>query len=86
MYWVAASTPNGDSEEMVSKWLSVANHVQNKHRGHSDQVANCLHGELVGQDRKKKWLKPGTKACVKTAELLTATRLKTSVKKLSPLH
>ncbi|VDI15377.1 Hypothetical predicted protein [Mytilus galloprovincialis] len=86
MYWVAASTPNGDSEEMVSKWLSVANHVQNKHRGHSDQVANCLHGELVGHDRKKNWLKPGTKACVKTEELLTATRLKTSVEKLSPIH
>ncbi|CAG2212087.1 unnamed protein product [Mytilus edulis] len=59
---VAASTPNGDSEEMVSKWLSVATMCRTKHRGHSDQVANCLHGELVGHDRKKIWLKPGTKA------------------------
>lgn len=60
MYWTAASTPSGDSEEMLAKWLSVSNHVQNIHTGHSDQFPSCTHGELRGQQRRKRWLKPGT--------------------------
>ncbi|CAC5399562.1 unnamed protein product [Mytilus coruscus] len=53
-----ASTPAGHGEEMVSKWLSVANHVQNIHTDHSDTFPSCKHRLLVGRNRKKKWLKP----------------------------
>ncbi|CAC5408496.1 unnamed protein product [Mytilus coruscus] len=80
MYCVAASTPTGDSKEMVSKWLSVAHQVQNKHRGHSDQTV-CTGNKLAKTGKRN-----GIKACVKMEDLLTATRLQTSVKKLSPLH
>ncbi|KAG1696945.1 hypothetical protein GQR58_006144 [Nymphon striatum] len=49
MYWVAASTPSGDSEEMVCKWVSVFNHMQNIHQGHSNLFPNCEH-ESVDAD------------------------------------
>lgn len=54
MYWAAASTPDGDEDVMLSKWKSVANHVQNVHRGHDGPFNKCSHGEIVT----KKWLQP----------------------------
>ncbi|CAC5386886.1 unnamed protein product [Mytilus coruscus] len=80
MYWVAASTPAGDGEEMVSKWLSVANHVQNIHTGHSDTFPSCKHRRLVGRDRKK-WLKPGSKACVKAGRAFDSYQTQNICKK-----
>ena len=29
MYWCVVSTPNGDGDMMVSKWLSLENHIHN---------------------------------------------------------
>ena len=34
MYWCVVSTPNGDGDMMVAKWLSLENHIHNKHSGH----------------------------------------------------
>jgi len=31
MYWCVVSTPSGDSNVMVAKWLSLENHIHNKH-------------------------------------------------------
>ena len=39
---------------MLSKWKSVANHVQDVHTNHDGPFKNCCHGEIVT----KKWLKP----------------------------
>lgn len=58
LYWVAASTPDGDGDVMLAKWLSVANHIQDVHHHASDLFPRCVHGELNVPGRKKKWLQP----------------------------
>ena len=54
MYWCVLSTPCGDGDTVVAKWLSLENHIHNKH---SKLYVNCTHGRLVGQVRTKKWFK-----------------------------
>ncbi|PIK45961.1 hypothetical protein BSL78_17169 [Apostichopus japonicus] len=43
LYWVAASTPDGDGDVMLAKWLSVANHIQDVHQHASDLFPRCVH-------------------------------------------
>lgn len=57
MYWCVVSTPNGDGDRMVAKWLSLENHIHNKHSGHGRLFRKCSHGRLVGRNRNKKWFK-----------------------------
>ena len=57
IYWCVLSTPCGDGDAVVAKWLSLENHIHNKHGGHSKLYANCTHGRLVAQVRAKKWFK-----------------------------
>ena len=54
LYWSAVSTPNGNSEIILEKWLSLDNHMHNKHKGHGKHFKNCKHGKIT---RQKKWLK-----------------------------
>ena len=53
LYWCALSTNDGDGEVMLEKWLSLLNHIHNKHRGHGKVYKKCTHGRLRG----RKWLK-----------------------------
>ncbi|XP_033741770.1 uncharacterized protein LOC117328352 [Pecten maximus] len=55
MHWVSASC-DGDGELVSAKWLSLLNHISNKHEGHSEKYAACEHGEIT-EDRE--WLKKG---------------------------
>ena len=57
MYWCVLSSPCGDRDTVLAKWLSLENHIHNKHSGHSKLYANCTHGRLVGQVRAMKWFK-----------------------------
>lgn len=57
LYWCVSSTPNGDSETILAKWLSLENHVHNKHRHKNKKFPKCAHGKLRGKDRKRKWFK-----------------------------
>ena len=59
LYWVAASTPDGNRDLMWAKWESVENHVHNQHEGHNDLFPSCAHGILDGDEKKKKWIKAG---------------------------
>ncbi|KAK3586073.1 hypothetical protein CHS0354_033196 [Potamilus streckersoni] len=59
MYWVAASTPDGNKSVMLAKWRSLVNHIQNIHDGYGDLFPKYSHDKLVGHKTKKKWLKPG---------------------------
>ena len=57
LYWCVASTMDGDTDTILAKWLSLDNHVHNKHT-HSDiKFPMCVHGSLTGNERKKKWFK-----------------------------
>ena len=58
LYWSTVSTPCGEEEMILAKWLSLANHVQNIHSGHSDLFPTCAHPQIYSH--KKKWLQPRT--------------------------
>ena len=61
MYWCASSTDDDDPDLKEAKWLSITNHIMNRHSGHENPlIPQCAHGRLHGRERKKKWLKPGT--------------------------
>lgn len=53
LYWCASSTADGDEEVLLEKWLSLLNHIHNKHQGHGKKYKKCTHGRL----RNRKWLK-----------------------------
>ena len=42
MYWCVVSTPNGDGDMMVAKWLSLENHIHN-----TPNMVNCFEVALV---------------------------------------
>ncbi|XP_033117101.1 uncharacterized protein LOC117117029 [Anneissia japonica] len=83
VYWVASSTPSGDPNEMLGKFMSLKNHIQNIHTGHSEHFPNCLHPPIQERNRKK-WLKPGSKACKKLSDLLEKRHFLKDIQKLSP--
>ncbi|XP_048733591.2 uncharacterized protein LOC125649824 [Ostrea edulis] len=84
MYWVAASTPDGNGEVMWAKWESVENHIHNVHTGHNTLFPTCAHSTLEGNEQKK-WLKAGSKASEKMSDLILSKQMKKDIPKLSPL-
>ena len=50
LYWCAASAPDGDGEQMVTRWKSLPNHLCNEHD-------ECYHLPLG--ERQRKWFTPG---------------------------
>ena len=52
LYWCVSSTPDGDAETVLAKWLSLEDNVHNKH---DKKFPKCAHGKLRGADRNKKW-------------------------------
>jgi len=61
MFWCASTTDDDDPDLKEAKWLSITNHLMNRHSGHENPLfPKCAHGRLHGRERKKKWLKPGT--------------------------
>ena len=57
LYWCAASAPDGDGEQMVVRWKSLANHI-------CDQHDDCYHSSLG--ERRKKWFIPGMQIIITT--------------------
>ncbi|XP_019859639.1 PREDICTED: uncharacterized protein LOC109587862 [Amphimedon queenslandica] len=84
LYWCAVSTPDGNQDMIHDKWLSLINHIHNKHH-HSGLFKKCLHGRICNR-AKKKWFKPQSKPSIKIIDLLSKNRLCNQIKKLSPLH
>ncbi|KAK6186747.1 hypothetical protein SNE40_006024 [Patella caerulea] len=80
MYWCAASRDGDESTQLVRKWRSVVNHIQNDHNETIDAAA-CLHESLEGKEKKKKWLELGSQAMVKLEKVLTNKRLENDIKK-----
>ena len=67
LYWCVASSPSGDGEMVMAKWLSLDHHVHNIHCGHSEPFPNCAHGELDPTSRKK-WFKRRKKTVSQRAQ------------------
>ncbi|KAL5012123.1 hypothetical protein ScPMuIL_010674 [Solemya velum] len=58
LYWTAATSQGLENGVIMARWGSVLNHIINIHTGHSAVFVSCVHGELEGRERRKKWLKP----------------------------
>ena len=57
LYWSVSSTADGDEDVIRAKWLSLDNHLHNKHRNHgTTHFRKCNHGRL-GRRNRKKWFK-----------------------------
>jgi len=53
LYWCAASAPEGDGDDIVKRWKSLMDHICDSHD-------TCYHKDLTLEERRKKWLIPGT--------------------------
>ncbi|KAL3188343.1 hypothetical protein MRX96_023011 [Rhipicephalus microplus] len=84
----------GDGDLAVAVWLSLLNHIQNKHQSHSPLYSQCQHGVLepwkwIHQDTKLTaihgigWGGCSTEAFEKLS-LLTAKRLLNNIRQISP--
>jgi hypothetical protein len=58
LYWAAVSTPQGQGDLILDKWMSVKDHVQNHHAGFDGLFPECSHEQLVGRETQKQWLQP----------------------------
>ena len=60
--WWSAESCGKDPEVLKEKWLSVIHHVTNRHEWPGNRhFHKCEHGRLTTeQQRRKKWLKPGS--------------------------
>ena len=52
LYWCAASSPEGDGNEMAVRWKSLMEHICDRHN-------ECYHLPLGVEERRKKWFQPG---------------------------
>ncbi|XP_020610691.1 uncharacterized protein LOC110049249 [Orbicella faveolata] len=87
MFWCATSTHDDDTDLKEAKWLSITNHLLNRHSGHENPLfPKCAHGRLHGRKRKKKWLKPGTPPYENLTELLTKGSFLKDIKQISGQH
>ena len=54
MFWCAASSNDDDADLKEAKWVSITNHIMDKHSGHENHLfPKCLHGRLHGREWKK---------------------------------
>ena len=56
VYFSVISTGQDNPDLVVAKWLSLHNHICNKHSGHGKLFPKCLHPRLKKRDRQKAWL------------------------------
>ena len=63
LYWCAASAPD-DSNDIVKRWKSLMDHICDIHD-------ECYHTDLSLEDRRKKWLIPGTESQIFNIHIVT---------------
>uniref|UniRef100_A0A8C6M3Y4 Uncharacterized protein n=1 Tax=Nothobranchius furzeri TaxID=105023 RepID=A0A8C6M3Y4_NOTFU len=84
--WTAASTPDANPDLMEANWKSLVNHAQDVHHHGTQVFPSCLHPPLVGQERNKQWLIPGSSAAVKLEQVACQPLFVKDVRQLSPQH
>lgn len=70
----------GNGELAVAVWLSMLNHVQDIHDGHSQLYRTCQHGQL----EPRKWIYPGTDGYDKLHAIVGTKRLLDDIRQVSP--
>ena len=83
-FWWSIQTCEGDEAKLKERWLSVTKHVVNQHQWEGNvDFHKCEHGALAPEEeRKKKWLKPGSPPHNELVKIANDTRF---LKKLSLL-
>lgn len=75
-FWWSMETCEGDADSLKEKWLSITNHVVNRHEFPNNEVLKkCEHGVLDDSGRRKKWLKLGSPPHNKLLKIIHDTRL-----------
>ena len=75
-FWWSIETCQGDAENLKERWLSITNHVVNRHDFPSNKVfKKCQHDALDEGMRRKKWLTPGSPPHNELLKIVHDTRL-----------
>uniref|UniRef100_H2XTE1 MULE transposase domain-containing protein n=1 Tax=Ciona intestinalis TaxID=7719 RepID=H2XTE1_CIOIN len=88
LYWAPASTPSDLDEDskqniVLAKWMSLTNHVVNRHSHDNEYYPSCIHEE---SPLDTKWLHEDDIGYKKLKEITLNTRFLKDVKKLSTDH
>ena len=82
--WWSAATCNGDPNLLTEKWVSLCNHITNKHSWQTGTVFHeCSHPPLTSRQIKRTcWLKPGSAEYVALEEIVLHPKLLKDIVKL----
>ena len=74
--WWAAATCGGNAQVLKEKWLSLLQHITNRHSwGGNQHFHKCAHDKLtLQQKRSTKWLNPKSEAFKALQSIVTGTR------------
>ncbi|KAG0410667.1 hypothetical protein HPB47_012223 [Ixodes persulcatus] len=81
MYW-SARAAGGDKKLLIDIWLSMHNHVINKHSGHEGTYGRCLHGDMPEPTRQ--WMNPNSQAYNQFKSITGNKRLLKDLVQMSP--
>ena len=83
--WWSAATCNGDPNLLTEKWVSLCNHITNKHSWQTGVVFHeCCHPPLTArQCRQTRWLKPGSAEYVALEKIVLHPKVLKDIAKLS---
>ena len=81
-------TCGGNAEALQERWVSILNHVVNKHKWkNSKHFRRCEHGRLCRRkERKTKWLEDGSLAYVALKEVVLNKKFLKDIEKLTEFH
>lgn len=86
--WWSAKECNNDPDLLVKNWVSIVNHVANKHSWKEGKATvKCKHPKLSRQERKEvAWLKPGSSAHVALEEIVYNKKLLKDIRMMTEYH
>ena len=86
--WWSVATCDGNTSVMKEKWLSIINHIANKHKWRGGKhFKKCAYRILTRNEKKQvQWLKPGSPALVAHEDLISNTSLLNDMEKLTEFH
>ena len=86
--WWSVATCDGNTSVMKEKWLSIINHIANKHNWRDGKhFKKCAHRTLTRNEKKQiPWLKPGSPSLVALDDVISNTRRLKDMEKLTEFH
>ncbi|CAN7940683.1 unnamed protein product [Ixodes hexagonus] len=81
MYW-SARAAGGDKKLLIDIWLSMRNHVINKHSGHEGDYGRCIHGDMPEHTRP--WMDPSMFLFFQLKSITGDKRLLKDLAQMSP--